>query len=162
MNERRFDRGAWVVLGVAAGWCVLIVSVSMLALRYPSDGWTIQRNPRSGATSLNDYFHPGPTPLRAGDVVLAIEGQPIGPESTAPVGPDTRAGQVLRYSLERDGQRLEVPVILAAPGPATLGPITLRLLIERPGDLIVASIGFAVMLAAFFIRPGNLGRAICC
>jgi hypothetical protein len=77
------------------------------------------------------------------------------------VGPDTQAGQVLRYTLEREiegePQRLEVPVTLATPGPASFGAIVLRRLSQEGGYLTVATVGFVVTLAAFLVRPGNLG-----
>jgi hypothetical protein len=159
--RKRFDAGAWAVLGVTAGWWVLTLTLSLMSLAYPSDGWTIRRDSLGGTIRLNSYFHLGPTPLREDDKVLAIEGQTLGSDGTAPVGPDTQAGQVLRYTLEREiegePQRLEVPVTLATPGPASFGAIVLRRLSQEGGYLTVATVGFVVTLAAFLVRPGNLG-----
>jgi len=154
--QRRFDRGAWVVLVIALAWCLVTAVVAAAGLNYPSDGFTVTRNSTTGAAQLKYRFHALPTPLRTGDIVLAINGQSLGPNDSAPVGPDTRAGQVLLYAIERDGQRLEVPVTLAAPGLAALWPGLLGRLAE-PRDFIVATLAFAVALWAFVARPGNLG-----
>ena len=155
-GRQRFDRGAWGVLLIAVAWGLLTALGSALALNYPSDGFTITRNSLSGAAELNIRFHTGPTPLRPGDLVLAIGGEALAPNATAPVGPGTRAGEVLVYTVERDGQRLEVPVTLAAPGPAGWGPALLSRL-AQPRDFVVTALIFAVVLATFLARPGILG-----
>ena len=154
--DRHFDRGAWLVLAIVAAWFLVTALVSAVALGYPSDGFTITRNSVTGTALLNNRFHALPTPLRTGDAVLAINGQPLGLNGTAPVGPATRAGDVLIYSIERAGQQLEVPVTLAAPGPSGFWP-GLLLRLAEPRDFLVATLAFAVTLWAFLARPGNLG-----
>jgi hypothetical protein len=153
---RRFDGGAWLVLGIAAAWCLLTAFVSAVGLKYPSDGFTFTRNSPDGPITLNIRFHALPTPLRTGDIVLAINGQPMSSTVTAPVGKGTRAGEVLVYTLERDGQVVDIPVTLAAPGPAGLWT-GLLLRLAQPRGFIVASLTFAIGLWTFLARPNNLG-----
>jgi hypothetical protein len=155
-QERRWDLGAWLTLIVAVGWSVVVLGTSLAGLSYPSDGWTIRRDTVNGQSQVNFRFHGGPTPLHADDAVVAIDDQPIGVREAAPVGRGTLPGQVLLYTVERDQERLDFAVTLAAPGPAGVWA-ALRNRLAEPRDALVATASLVVALATFLLRPGNLG-----
>jgi hypothetical protein len=164
-SERRWDRGAWLTLAVTLAWLVATVGMALWALSYPSDGWTYRRDNVDGVELLNDRYHAGPTPLQTDDVVLALNGQPLGFSGQAPLPPGTPAGTLVIYTVARVTltaagpvtQTLEVPVTLAAPGPAGFGIAVWLRVVHNWRDLVVATAGLALGLAAFLARPGHLG-----
>src|SRR5437762_12769725 len=77
--EHRFTRASWAVLILSIFWAGLgiIYFVSLLSL--PSDGWRLTGLSSSDTKPFVYDLHltGEPTPLRSGDVLLSIEGQPI-------------------------------------------------------------------------------------
>src|SRR5687768_2601923 len=75
----RFDRQSWLVLCLA----LLIVAYglwqSLYYLSLPSDGWTSDFDPSQANPQYIFRLHLGddPTPIQAGDILVAIEDQPL-------------------------------------------------------------------------------------
>jgi hypothetical protein len=154
--ERRWTRGAWLTLAAAAGLLVGTTVAAIIGLRYPSDGWTSSQLD-SGAYELQEHVTQGPTPLRAGDLIVAIGGQPLRRDQLLPLPPHLHAGQVLRYSLERGGQRLEVDVTLVQRSLSDLGRYAAMNIVDfdRGALTLVPTLSFMVALAVFVLRPGS-------
>ena len=118
--DRRWTRGAWLTLAAAAGLLLTPVVATIAGRHYPTDGWTSVRLD-TGAYRLEEPISAAPSRLRAGDVIIAIEGQALRPGQLPPLPPALHPGQVLRYDLERAGQRLAVEVTLGQRTLADLG-----------------------------------------
>lgn len=112
-----------VVLLFAGVVGVLYVTGSIIAQSFlPSDGVLLTEFMTTGlrvATRLDSE-----TDLRIGDEIIAIENQSIwdlGERTWRGEGaPDWQVGQVLTYQVRRDGQLIDVPVMLKAFSPGRL------------------------------------------
>jgi hypothetical protein len=154
--ERRWTRGAWLTLAAASGLLVGTTAAEVIGLRYPTDGWTSFQQD-SGAYELQEHVTQGPTPLRTGDLIVAIEGQALRRDQLLPLPPNLRAGQVLQYSLERKGQRLEIGVTLVQRSLSDLGRYAAMTVanLNRGAITLVPTLSFLVALAVFVLRPGS-------
>ena len=154
--ERRWTRGAWLTLAAAAGLLLGTTVAAVIGLRYPTDGWTSFQLD-SGVYELQEQVTQGPTALRAGDLVVAIDGQPLRRDQLLPLPPNPRAGQVLRYSLEREGQRLEVDVTLVRRSLSDFGRYAALTVadLSRGALTLVPALSFVVALGVFLLRPGS-------
>ena len=161
-DERRFDRGSWIVLAFALFLLAYNLFQAVLLSQVPGDGWDLNdvpgADPPRAAFFLN--FNDGPTPLRQGDELLTVEGLPLKEIQARQFRffelrtPDWDEGTVLHYTVRRDGQELalDVPQHLFSPGQ--LLAATLRVL---PGPTLVQILSslffFSVGLAVFLLRP---------
>jgi hypothetical protein len=120
-NERGFDRRSWIVTAAA----ILIVLLSLLQTIHhfslPTDGWEMDQIEVEGEKDriVFTYNQLGePTPLRQGDVLVAIEGQSIedimdNAGYLRPQRPENwDFGRTVRYSVLRDGEQLELDVAM--------------------------------------------------
>jgi hypothetical protein len=159
-SNSRFDRQSWLVLALA----LLIVAYglwqSLYYLSLPTDGWLSDFDPSQANPHYIFRLHPGddPTPIQAGDILLAIENQPLATiveralRSQQQRPPSWVAGGTVRYTVLRQGQTLTLDVSLqerANPtlhlGFPTVSANLIALLLVWP----VWVIGPAV----FFLRP---------
>jgi len=92
-TDRRWTRGAWLTLAAAAGLLLGPVVATLIGLRYPTDGWT-SFPVDSGAYELDAPVTLGPSPLRAGDLIVALDGQPLLLNHLLPLPADPQPGQV--------------------------------------------------------------------
>ena len=155
-DERRWDRGAWLTLAAAVLILVFPWFITLAALPYPTDGWSIRTESLTiagGAWRMGANLTGGPSNLQSGDNVLAVNGRPLTPDTLPPFPDDLRAGQVLRYTVQRVDETLDVDVPLVTLTPVAL----LRDLVSDPQTLAVY--GGLLLLAslAFFLRPGMAG-----
>ena len=101
-DEGRFDRGAWLTLAVACGWSLVVIAFSLYVYRFPTDGWQYgSADNRQGAFTAEINLSGVPSVLEVGDRVVAIDGQPLAPDSIPPFPPDLQVGQTVRYTVER-------------------------------------------------------------
>ncbi len=154
-GEARFDRGARLALAITGAWVAGLLALTLAVLQYPSDGWSSARRGQRYVVELP--LTGTPSPLRAGDVVVAIDGRPLAPRSLPPLPPRPRVGQVLRYSVQRDGRTVEADVALVRPGPVGAARGVLARLRRDPRDPVGALASFAVVAWAFARRPRNPG-----
>ena len=118
--DRGFDRRSWII----AAAVVVIILLSLLQTLYhfslPTDGWEMDQVEVNGAQQMTFTFNQlgEPTPLRAKDVLLSVEGQTaedlINRAST--LNPQRPAnwefGRSVRYTVLRDGQEVTLDVPL--------------------------------------------------
>ncbi len=154
-GEARFDRGARLALAITGAWVAGLLALTLAVLQYPSDGWSSARRGQRYVVELP--LTGAPSPLRAGDVVVAIDGRPLAPRRLPPLPPRPRVGQVLRYSVQRDGRTVEADVALVRPGPVGAARGVLARLRRDPRDPVGALASFAVVAWAFARRPRNPG-----
>ncbi len=157
-DERRFDAGAWLTLAVSVGWLVVFIAFGLYVYQFPQDGWRYgSADGRFGAFVAEANLTGRPSVLQPGDRVVAIEGQGLIPEGAPPFPPDLRVGRTVRYTVERDGQTMELLVPLIQLRATTPLVNILDSLREEPRELIVSLVIVLVAGYAFFVRPGNLG-----
>ncbi|HYN87164.1 MAG TPA: hypothetical protein VER55_01480 [Ardenticatenaceae bacterium] len=155
-DDSRFTGGSWLVLALALllGGFSLVHSLYCLSL--PSDGWSYANESATGTGLFLDRNLTGaPSPLRSGDELVAVEGQPVTEIKARavvarPVRPANWAvGQSVRYSVARDGRDMALDVVLTRrPASQYLREMAGQL-VESPGlvpQLLIA-------LFVFFRRP---------
>jgi len=119
---RRFDRAAWLVLALAIGYIVACVASVLLAFQQPTDGWLYGAG-LGGNNILVANQSATPSPLRAGDALLMIDGLEIVALDYRPIppSPDRRVGGLARYTVQRAGAQLELVVpLVTRPSSALL------------------------------------------
>lgn len=156
-DERHWDRGAWLVLGIVLLLILWPLMMSLVSFSYPVDGW--MSSPagttftQGGEYVLLDNFSGQPSDLRSGDVVTAIDGRPLLPDALPPLPADLRFGQSLRYTIERDGQPLLIDVTLLRLDAMAIG----RAFLHTPLSSLQIMVMFFLSLFVFLSRPGNHG-----
>lgn len=164
ITERRFNRWSWLALGLALFNLLYMLGQAILSWQLPGDGWALNCDPCGASPRI--YFmvnlNPGPTPLRAGDELLTVEGLTSREIAARQYkffqvhAPDWTEGTVLHYTVRREGQEvaLEVPQHLFSPWQPTAAQWR-----AAPGPTTVAfvssSLFFIVGLVVFFLRPRN-------
>ena len=153
-DETRFDRGAWLTLTLAVGVLVAPLVITLLGATRPTDGWAHTSDPTS-RYRLDLNLTDQPSSLRQGDIITAVDGQPLvfGHRSALP--DDLAVGQSLRYTVQRDGQALIVDVPLVGQSPRTVVNYLVRSTQRDIGFIIVTAPTLLIAAFAFVRRPGN-------
>ena len=154
-NERRFDRAA--MLSLAFALLILLTSTAQLVYRYflPTDGWLFTADDLGAADLL--YYADlvgAPSGLMVNDMVVGIEGTPLGdiPQGETPTF--WSAGNVVGYDIRRNDEPMAVDVTIVH---WTLGSVLTGLthplsrLIEFLGSMTLVGMGFL----AFLKRPAD-------
>lgn len=153
--ERNFNRGSRWLLACVALFFLLVLTNTITVLRLPGDGWQIDYNQRDQGNYLLVYFMGDwSTPLQTGDVITAINGQPLPStvqmtRTSPPSG--LKEGEIAQYTVQRQDKTLQVPVKLhRLDGTGILRGLANTLVDELPqwGWVIVG-------LVLFFLRPNN-------
>jgi len=151
--ESRFDRGAAAVLAFVLVFVAGAVFVTLGILALPSDGWQIPGN--NQITQLASFYGNWPTPLRAGDIILAVNGLNVNSSDGAWLDrydlPAWQAGGTVTYTVRRAGQVIAVPVTLQQADQASLFHALGNSLTDVPGELSWPLIALVV----FALRPGS-------
>lgn len=155
--ESHFDRDSWIVAAAAALYVGVALILMLIGLRFPSDGWQYDDLEEERGLLAVHNISGDASPLQPGDVVAVVDGQAI---LTASLRPTTasevwRTGGVARYTVIRNGQTLELDVILKPQSLAYWWRF-----ITTGGNLsdnIAAVIRLALALFVFMRRPRNLG-----
>ena len=158
-DERRWDGWGWITLAAGVVLIVWPILLAVVAFGFPSDGWTHSSNDGfqvGGTFRLIEPLTDANGMLQIEDVVVAINGRPLLPDSPPPLPPDLVAGQVLHYTLDRAGQQVEADVTLVRLASSTLLANQAQRLRANPGNTLF---GFAMALVAavvLLLRPGSL------
>jgi hypothetical protein len=144
--EIRVARRAWPTL--VFGAALLAFAVGVLAYRFalPTDGWQVFEGGQVGFTYTQNLMG-APSELRAGDRVIAVEGNPADYGNISPaLRAAWQAGATLDYTVIRDGQEihLRVPLVRWQLGKWLLGFV--RAPFQLAGELAAF---FMLALAAF-------------
>ncbi|MBI2781251.1 MAG: hypothetical protein HYX55_05590 [Chloroflexi bacterium] len=147
--SRRWTSRAMMVAGL--GIVILVLAVAQSSLRWGQvgEGWRFTADSTGWGAVWQFIFREPSTAaasngFRTGDRLLAIDGRPIEvyleavSDSNALRPERWRAGQTVTETVERDGARVDVAVVLAAP---TSGDIARRL-----GEAAAANVGFFLLL----------------
>jgi hypothetical protein len=156
-DERRWDRGAWLTLAIAVLLILWPLTLSLASFRFPVDGWMSSPSgttfSQGGAYTLLDNLSGQPSFLQTGDVVIAIDGQPLRSDALPPLPADLQFGQILTYTVERNGRQVTVDVTLIRQNIAAIGQALLRV----PSSTFQMLTLFCLPLFVFLLRPGNHG-----
>jgi two-component system NarL family sensor kinase len=155
-SVKSFNRSAFfVLLVVLLLWSLAGVFVWLHVIN-PSDNTRLPPGNQSAwqpAGVVVTPYEDTPDGLRAGDVVTAINGQTL--ESYARIlfdpsapRPSWRIGQIVQYTILRDGRALELPITL---GRYPLIPIVLH----DWGTILFAFVSQLVTLFVFLNRPND-------
>jgi len=154
-TERTFNRSSRWLLVIVFLFFLLVLTNTISVLRLPGDGWHLDYNQRNQGTYLLDNFMGDwSTPLRTGDIITAINGQPLPSEvqiTTTSPPPGWDSGEAVQYSIQRQDKILQIPVILhRLDRIGVLRGLANTLVDELPqwGWVIVG-------LVLFFLRPNN-------
>jgi signal transduction histidine kinase len=143
------------LLVVAAAWAVPVAWSAVALLSGPSDGTTI--SPAGAMLGANGWGESvtvvrtyGDTPLREGDVVVAVDGRSIGQWVTDPPAVDRQVGDTVVYDVERPGT--ELTTRQAIDVPLTRYPF-LDVAYANLGILALAAVPLAAASLVFWRRP---------
>jgi hypothetical protein len=153
-DEARFGIGAWVTLLVAVVALFGQLAVTLIGLGRPTDGWAhVSGQSRQYRLTLD--LTDQPSALRAGDIIVAIDGEPLifGYRTALPTM--MRIGDTLRYTVQRDGGLTEVDVPLVSHTPLTVVNYLVRSTRQEPGSIFISLLTLLVVSVAFALRPGN-------
>jgi hypothetical protein len=154
-SERRWTLGAWLTLAAAAGLLLIPVIATVMGLGHPTDGWTSFVKD-SGVYELLAPVSLADSPLQTGDLIVAINGRPLQKDQLVPLPSNPRAGQVVRYTLERGDQTLDVDVTLVTRSLPEFGRYSLSSVANEAATTLVPALSFIVALAVFLLRPGSM------
>jgi hypothetical protein len=116
-DERCFDHGAWLTLSAVIVMLVLPLITTLISFNLPSDGWQESLAPNGQAVTLTTNLTGMESLLRPGDLVTGINGVYY-PATHYPELPrDLQLGQTVLYSLQRDGQTMQVAVTMVRRPP---------------------------------------------
>lgn len=112
---QRFDRSTWAVLSAALLLLLISYAAAFARVSLPTEGWV-----KGQTRALNGNYVaerlPSGSPLQPGDVLVAIDGRPVSELRSLALRLSAHApGPVAQYTVEREGQRLEIPVLLQRP-----------------------------------------------
>jgi len=153
--ETKFDRSAGLLLAAVIAFVLTIFVNTIAILRLPGDGWQMPYNDRDTGNYLLSYFMGDwETPLQVGDVVTAV-GDQATPKTTQyvplPAPANWVEGGTVIYTIQRDGQTMELPVTLHR---LTVRGILRGLAITMSDELAGWS-WVLVGLLVFWLRPNN-------
>jgi hypothetical protein len=113
VDGRRWDRGSRLTLAFMVGFALFTATVSVLALRLPSDGCVVAE-PSGMSQIVAACYGERPTPLRPGDELLAaggisltVEEDEFWAQTSLPEG--WGAGATIDYTVRRAGEILTLP-----------------------------------------------------
>ncbi len=159
IDEKRFDRGAWVVLALALA--LVLLSAAQIAYRYtlPTDGWSVYTTQVDQADWVYSSNLVGaPSGLQQNDALLAVDDLPMQGSATSyavPPPPGWVAGQSVDMTVQRGEQEVSILVPVVRWTPGALWRYNIADLVKLISLLGVLTL-FAVGLFTFIKRPSVL------
>ena len=157
-NTRHFNRTAWITLSISLALLLFSTAQKAYRLTLPTDGWTFTTGEIGTADQDRPTYQSNllgrPSPLQMGDRLLAVEGRPFQtPYVQAHTGQlqplsNWRAGQTVRYTVEREGRAvlLDVPLYTWSAGVILWAILTN---LSLWASVLLAAVGWFV----FLMRP---------
>ena len=90
--ESRFDRDSWLVAAAAALYAGIALTLMSVGFRFPSDGWQYYELDNKRGLLAVDNLGAEDSPLRPGDIVVAVDGHSIRSLISSARPPGTAAG----------------------------------------------------------------------
>lgn len=149
-QEKRFDRGAWLVVASMALFAFIVIFPTLYILRMPGDGWqNVYEEP-----PLNDFVGDWTTPLKRGDVVLAVDDVSVAFEFVPTIReapPSWLDGSTVTYTIDRNGREQKIGVMLhVLPVWGILKAVSNTVRADLP-----QLSWFIIGLIVFILRPGS-------
>lgn len=159
MNERRFDRGAWLYLILTSALLVIVLGSLIYRFTLPTDGW-LSGEPEDEVNTYGFIYETNimgvPSGLQPEDHLIAVEG--ISLDESVRTGWQLRegwqAGNTARYTVQRDGQVTDFDVPLVKWDVVAFwrsAGLSIADLVGYSGLAIFAAVAFL----AFWRSPGN-------
>lgn len=117
-SNSRFLTSSPVIPLLTLGVWVYLMALTIWQAALPSDGWLIEQDVETGRVTFTQPITESPSPLQAGDELLAIEAYTIQQMDAAlytfhpPQSDNVAAGRVARYTIRRAERELTVAVPL--------------------------------------------------
>jgi hypothetical protein len=153
-RESYFDRGAWLTLAFMAVFCLMMLVTTLYILALPGDGWQMPYTSQQTPAPLVYFAGDRPTPLRAGDQVIAAGGVRMPREISFepnPQPPGWGSDRTVSYTLLRNGQILNVDVTLHRLDVADILRSLWHAMQDQPAEWSWSLIAILV----FLLRPRN-------
>jgi hypothetical protein len=145
------------VAGVLVVWSLGVI---FIGYTFPADGWTTLTGPEFINFVFGINVSGEPSLLQEGDVLLAVNGHPLQPGYLPPIPPNSQIGQTLHYTVERNGQMLEVVVPLVQRSPLGVWHFIVWNIEHGGLRLFMAVLSLAITAFAFTRRPSNLSARL--
>lgn len=151
MIESRFDRGSWLTLAAVLVMLIVPLVTTLVSFTLPSDGWYEWQAPDRAGFVITTDTTGAASPLRQGDVVLAINGMPIRDGRFPDLRGQLKPGAVLTYTIRRGEQLMDVAVPLVERSPLSI--LYYNLAVTRDNLALGVIPPLALLLTAYvFIR----------
>jgi hypothetical protein len=161
IQEPKFDRASWWTVGTLLLLALISATTAGMILARPGDGCVLDASQISGQFIHTCVGH-WPTPLRPGDEVLAVAGQPIDSSSLEvvwlPAPPGWHEEGSAHYLVRRNGQTLDLEVPLhrlSLPGVFHALSVVMSLTL-----LDWLSLQFLTVIVIFILAPRNRGAQL--
>src|SRR5262249_9101065 len=154
-DERHFDCIAWITLIIGLSWFLLVPGLMLINFNFPSDGWTDYKVQPNGGYIVGMNVTGKPSPRRACDLVVSINGQPCQVDPLPSVPAHLQLGQVVHYTVQRNGQTLSIDVTMVRRDALALWRGFVQRWQNELSSLLTAFISFLVTAFAFAARPRN-------
>ncbi|MEZ4517238.1 MAG: hypothetical protein R3C44_10495 [Chloroflexota bacterium] len=156
IQPRRVSGRAWITLIAAVFLLLWPLALVVVSIQVPTDGWSsspvTESAARSGPFQLDFPMADANPSLQIGDVITAINGRELVEDQLPALPSPWEAGQTVRYTVQRDGETIDIPVTLV---PTTLSTY-LAYMFHPPWAFVIASlVWLAVAGFVFYKRPND-------
>lgn len=157
--ETGFDRDSWLVAAAAVSYLGIALIITLIGFRFPADGWQYDDFDLDSGPLALYHISGDASPLQPGDVISEVDGQDMTSLNTSlhPVSASAvwRTGGTTRYTVIRQGQTLQLDVLLK-PQPPTYWWrfVTVE---QNLKDNLADFVKLVLALFVFVRRPRNLG-----
>src|SRR4051812_6739537 len=111
----------FIVLAAGSGMNFLL-AVAMFAIAFAT-GWPTPTSVQVGIGGVTDGAPAQAAGLQAGDVILAVNGEPADSLETVQQVTRANAGNTVPFQIDRAGEELTLPVTLRSTWPSGAGPL---------------------------------------